>query len=219
MSAQPVRIALIDDHEFVLESFRLLLDLDPSFEVVGTATTAAEGRDLVLQARPDVAMFDLDFPGLNSFDVIPQLRDQRCASQIVLLTAHISDIFVHQAMQLGVAGYLLKNESAEFVRDAFRQIASGRHVFSTAVKSRILFNDETRKYEVRSNSPIFTLSMMQLSILRHIAAGRTVKEIARLLDRSEKSIDSHEYRIMHRLDVHDRVELCRYAIREGISVL
>jgi len=219
VSAGPIRIALVDDHRIVLDSFRSILDLDPAFEVVGTATTAEAGRDLVLQSRPDVALFDLQFSGLHAFDVLPQIHARHCRTKVVILTAHLTDAFVHQAILLDAAGYLLKQESAEFVRDALKQVARGRQVFSSAVKDRIVFNEVTQKYESCSTNPLFQLSIMQLSILRHLAGGKAVKEIAKLLDRSEKSIDSHKYRIMHRLGVHDRVELCRYAIREGVSIL
>lgn len=219
MNAGPIRIALVDDHQIVLDSFRSILELDPTIEVVGTATTAESGRDLVLQSRPDVALFDLQFSGLHAFDVLPQINERRCQTKIVILTAHLTDAFVHQAILLDAAGYLLKHESADFVRDALKQVARGRQVFSSAVKDRIVFNEVTQKYESCSTSPLRQLSIMQLSILRHLAGGKAVKEIARLLDRSEKSIDSHKYRIMHRLGVHDRVALCRYAIREGVSIL
>jgi DNA-binding NarL/FixJ family response regulator len=218
VNASPIRVALVDDHCVVLDSFRSILDLDPAFDVVGTANSAESGRDLVLEARPDVVLFDLEFPGLHAFDVLPQLHGH-CQTKIVILTAHLTDAFVHQAIQLDVAGYLLKHEPADLVRDALKQVARGRQVFSSAVKDRIVFNEVTQKYESCTMSPLLQLSMMQLSILRHLAAGKAVKEIARLLDRSEKSIDSHKYRIMHRLGIHDRVELCRYAIREGVSIL
>lgn len=219
MSNTSIRVVLVDDHCVVLDSFRSVLELDASFKVVGTATTAEAGRDLIQEARPDVALFDLEFPGLHAFDVLSQLREQHCTTKIVILTAHLSDAFVHQAIQLGASGYLLKNESADLVREALKQVARGRQIFSAAVRDRIVFNETTQEYESCTTGPLFKLSMMQLSILRHLAAGKTVKEIARLLDRSEKSIDSHKYRIMHRLGVHDRVELCRYAIREGVSIL
>jgi len=219
MSSDRIRITLVDDHQVVLESFRSILEADSSFEVLGTAATAEAGRALVSRTRPDVAVFDLELPGLHPYDVIPQLHSAGCPSKLVMLTAHFSVVLVHQAIQLGVCGYIMKHESADFVRDAFRAIAGGACVFSPSVEEHIVFNGKTQTYEVCSSSPILSLSMLQLTILRHLAAGRTVKEIGGVLGRSEKSIDSHKYRIMHRLGVHDRVELCRYAIREGISVL
>lgn len=217
--SRPIRVVLVDDHKIVLESFRSILALDHSFEIVGSATTADEGRNLVLKERPDLALFDLEFDGLHSFDVIPDFQAANCPVNVVILTAHQSDVLVHHAIHLGVSGYLLKHESPDFVRDALKEIAKGQQVFSTAVRDRLVFNPNEGRYEVCSSSPILTLSMMQLTILRHLAAGRSVKEIGRLLNRSEKSIDSHKYRIMHRLGVHDRVELCRYAIREGLSIV
>ena len=219
MDGSRVRVVLVDDHQMIVESFAALLQLDDRFDVVGTATSAEAGADLVLQLRPDVALFDVDFPGRDSFDVLPQVARRCPATRIVFLTGHLSDIFVSQAIRLKARGYVLKDEPATYVRDAIFRVARGEFVFSEAVRDRLVWDEETQSYEVKSDSMLCGLSIQQLSILRHLARGESVKQIAAMLDRSEKSIDSHKYRIMHRLGIHDRVELARYAIREGLTLV
>ena len=219
MDVSPIRVVIVDDHRVVVESLAALLDLVPEFSVVGTATTADEGAEVVLRVRPDVALFDVDFPGRDSFDVVPQLMKQAPSTMMAFLTAHLSDVFVSQAVRMGAHGYVLKDEPSAEVCSAIKRLHAGEYVFSDAVRDRLTWDAASDRYAVRADTMLCGLSVQQLSILRHLARGESVKEIARILDRSEKSIDSHKYRIMHRLGIHDRVELCRYAIREGLTVV
>lgn len=219
MDQPPIRVVIVDDHRVIVESLSALLDLTPDFCVVGTAITADEGAEVVLKARPDVALFDVDFPGRDSFDIVPQLMKQAPSTRMAFLTAHLSDVFVSQAVRMDARGYILKDEPSAEVCSAIKRLHAGEYVFSDAVRDRLMWDSTSNRYTVRADNMLCSLSVQQLSILRHLARGESVKEIARILGRSEKSIDSHKYRIMHRLGIHDRVELCRYAIREGLTVV
>lgn len=219
MDQPPIRVVVVDDHRVIVESLSALLDLLPDFTVVGTATAVDEGAEIVLRTRPDVALFDVDFPGRDSFDVMPQLMKRLPSTRMAFLTAHLSDVFVSQAIRMDVGGYLLKDEPSAEVCAAIKRLHAGEYVFSDAVRDRLTWDSVSGRYTVRADSMLCGLSVQQLTILRHLARGESVKEIARILGRSEKSIDSHKYRIMHRLGIHDRVELCRYAIREGLTVV
>lgn len=215
----PIRVLLVDDHQIVLEGLEAVASMDPEIEVVGKAITAKEGAELVKVLHPDVALFDVDFPGVDSFDLVPKLLRDCPRSRIVFLTAHLSDVFVHQAVQMAAHGYLLKEESARSVFGAVKRVCHGEHAFSTLVAERLKFDPATGKYTLKTDHKLYELTLHQLAILRHLARGESVKQIANALDRSEKSIDSHKYRIMHKLGIHDRVELARYAIREGLSLV
>lgn len=219
MDASPIRVVIVDDHQVVVESLASLLDLKPEFCVVGTANTADEGSEAVLRTRPDVDLFDVDFPGRDSFDIVPLLMKQAPSTKMAFLTAHLSDVFVSQAIRMKAHGYILKGEPSSEVCSAIKRLHAGESVFSDAVRDRLRWDESAGGYTVRADNMLCGLSAQQLSILRHLARGESVKEIARILGRSEKSIDSHKYRIMHKLGIHDRVELCRYAIREGLTVV
>ena len=219
MDGSPIRVVIVDDHRVVVESIAALLDLTSDFSVAGMATTADDGAELVLRERPDVALFDVDFPGRDSFDVLPQLMKRVPSTRMAFLTAHLSDVFVSQAVRMGVHGYVLKDESSAKFCSAIKRLHAGEYVFSDAVRDRLTWDAASEHYTLRVDNMLCGLNVQQLSILRHLARGESVKEIARILGRSEKSIDSHKYRIMHRLEIHDRVELCRYAIREGLTVV
>ncbi len=139
----------------------------------------------------------------------------------MFLTGHISDVFIHQAISMGARGYLLKGEPAISVVSAIRivQVHAGDYAFSETVRNRLVRDSQTGKYSICTESILCGLTLQQLSIMRHLARGESVKSIAHQFGRSEKSIDSHKYRIMHKLGIHDRVELARYAIREGLALV
>lgn len=216
MDASPI---IVDDHKVFVESLAALLDMDPAFTVVGTAYEADDGIETVVRTRPDVALFDVDFPGRDSFDVVPRLAKMVPQTRTAFLTAHVSDVFISQAIRMNARGYILKDEPSSEVRSAIQRIHAGEYAFSAAVRERLEWDAVTAEYSIRSNSMLCSLTVQQLSILRHLARGESVKEIATALGRSAKSIDSHKYRLMHRLGIHDRVELCRYAIREGLTLV
>lgn len=219
MRADAIRVVLVDDHEMVLDSLAARIGLDPDIEVVGTATTAQEGARITADLRPDVTLFDIDFPGVDSFDVIPALREAGCKTKIVFLTAHLSDLFVHQAMALKAVGYILKGDPVRAVTEGIKQVHLGGFAFSPSVQAKLNFDARNKSYSIKTERLLCALSIHQLAILRHLARGESVKQIALALTKSEKSVDSAKYRIMHKLDIHDRVELARYAIQEGLTLI
>jgi DNA-binding NarL/FixJ family response regulator len=111
----------------------------------------------------------------------------------------------------------LKGEPIHNLAEAFLRAAAGEKTFSPAVAERLNYDPQTKRYSVKSETPLSSLTGRQLEVLRHLARGESVKEIARQMHLSQKSIDSHKYRIMNKLGIHDRVELARFAIREGLS--
>jgi DNA-binding NarL/FixJ family response regulator len=137
MDASPIRVVIVDDHRVVVESLAALLDLTADFSVAGMATTADDGAELVLRERPDVALFDVDFPGRDSFDVLPQLMKRVPSTRMAFLTAHLSDVFVSQAVRMGVHGYVLKDESSAKFCSAIKRLHAGEYVFSDAVRDRL----------------------------------------------------------------------------------
>jgi DNA-binding NarL/FixJ family response regulator len=201
-NSRPIRVVLADDHKMVVESFSLLLNLERGCEVVGTVNTAERGVELVESLQPDIAVFDIDFPGRDSFDVVPDLIRSCPRTRIMFLTGHISDVFVHQAVSMGARGYLLKGEPAIAVVKAIRKVHAGDYAFSEPVRNRLVRDSQTGNYAVCTESALCGLTLQQLSIMRHLARGESVKSIAYQFGRSEKSIDSH-----------------KYAIREGLALV
>lgn len=217
-STRPVRVVVIDDHQMLADVLSEWLNAHPSIEVVGKTGDTDTALPLCLDLRPDVVLLDLNLPGRGTFDFADDLMQHLPQTRLVFLTGYLADVFVMQALRLRAAGYILKDEPASLVCNAVLRVMQGEQVYSSAVLQRLQFDTNTGRYVCRSQSELGMLTGRQLEVLRHLARGQSVKEIAQQMHLSQKSVDSHKYRIMNRLGIHDRVELTRFAIREGLAL-
>lgn len=217
MKTSQVRVVLVDDHAMVRESLAERLSVNPQIEIVGMACDSDEAFQVIAEQKPDVALLDVNLPGRGAFDLADEVVSRLPDTRLIFVTGYQSDVYLAQALKLNVAGYLLKGEPIDFLTDAILKAMSGGVTFSPAVAERLAYDPETQQYSLKAESPLTSLTGRQLEVLKHLARGESVKEIARLMHLSQKSIDSHKYRIMNKLGIHDRVELARFAIREGLS--
>ncbi len=213
----PIRVVLIDDHAMVLESLSARLSINPQIQVVGTANDCDEGFRVVLEHKPEVVILDVNLPGRGAFDLAEDLASRRPDTRLIFVTGYLADIYLEQALKLNAYGYLLKGEPIHILADAILKTRAGEKSFSADVLARLNFDSTTKTYSIKARSLLSMLTGRQLEVLKHLARGESVKEIAKLMHLSQKSVDSHKYRIMNKLGIHDRVELARFAIREGLS--
>ncbi len=184
--------------------------------VAGAVTDAESAFRLILDTRPDVAVVGLNLPGRGSFDMVADLAARQNETNVLFLTDHLSDVFIDEALRLNARGYLMKHESVETVVKSIRRVADGETCFSTEIEQRLEYDSQQKTYKLHTKGHLQRLTSRQLEVLRYLARGRSVKETAKEMHLSAKSVDSHKYRIMKNLGIHDRVELARYAIREGL---
>jgi DNA-binding NarL/FixJ family response regulator len=218
METAPIRVLLVDDHEMVLESLSSCFARHPAIHVVGTAHTSDQLEHIVRETQPQVVVLDLHLPGRGAFDAVADLREEQPDIKVLFLSGFLADVFVTQALRLRVNGYLMKGASVTALVDAIQRVAAGETVYAQEVESRITFDPVTRRDVAKNESDLSALTGRQLEVLRHLARGESVKEIATQMHLSQKSVDSHKYRIMNKLGIHDRVELARFAIREGLMI-
>lgn len=218
VTTDTTRIVLVDDHLVLLDALSARVQSDPMLEVVGTASNADDGLRLILETKPDIAILDVELPGRGSFDIANELASRQKETKIIFLTGYLSDVFIEQALRLKARGYLLKGEPIATLLDAINRVAKGEVCFSREVEERLAFDATKNRYMVHSECRLTSLTCRQLEVMRHLAKGQSVKEVAKAMHLSEKSVDSHKYRIMHKLGIHDRVELARFAIREGLTL-
>ncbi len=216
MTTNMIRVVLVDDHTTILEPLAARINQNEDLEIVGTATDSEKGLRIVLDENPDVVVLDVDFQGRGSFDVAKEISTRSKDTKIIFLTGYLTDVYIDQALKMNARGYLLKLEPPQVLIDSIRKVMNGEQCFSVDVLERLSFNNETNQYTIKAECRLSSLTSRQLEVLRYLAHGLSVKEVAAAMHLSEKSIDSHKYRIMHKLDIHDRVELARFAIREGL---
>ena len=218
MQPAPIRVYLVDDHLSLLQLLALHIDAAPDLELVGTSTDGQTAVEEVVRTKPAVVVLDVEIPGRGVFDVAVEIKERHPFAGLIFFTGYISDIFLEQALRVGARGYVLKGESVQTLVECIRRVAAGDFCFSSEAEQRMQYDSRAGQYALRSQSDLAALTTRQLEVLRHLARGSSVKEIARTMHLSEKSIDSHKYRIMNKLGIHDRVELARYAIREGLTL-
>jgi DNA-binding NarL/FixJ family response regulator len=207
-----MRVLLADDHTLVRAGIRSLLEAMPGVEVVAESGDGREALDLIAKHRPDVALLDIGMPGLSGLEVAKRASDESPRTKIVILSMHADATYVTQALRAGVAGYLLKGAAVSELPLAFQAVMRGE-TYLTPKVSRSVVEGFLRDTEP---VPVEGLTARQREILQMIAEGHSTKEIARVLNVSIKTIETHRSRLMDRLDIHDVPGLVRFAIRAGL---
>jgi DNA-binding NarL/FixJ family response regulator len=212
-----IKILVVDDHALVRGALCEHLQREPGLAVVATAATADEAITKTVECCPDVVLMDIDMPGMNCFNAARTIQSLRAETRIVFLSAFTHDRYIEQALEAKARGYLTKREPPEAVVAAIREVASGGAHFSEEVRSRIIIDDRGAKLASESKSRASALTTREIEILQYVARGLSKKEIAATAHLSVKTVDRHCANLMDKLDIHDRVELARFAIREGLA--
>ncbi len=215
MNNHPVRVLLVDDHCMFLDALRSALNSVPKFQVVGTATNAEEALHLAEELSPDVVVCDMEFPGSSGILLAAELHRRMPKTRTAVLSGFFSPARLESALKAHVHGYLLKTDAIEDLVVALENIANGQTHFSASIRDA-LTTDSAGKIVVKGTTGVADLSPLQLEILRHLALGLSVKQVAKLMHVTTKAIDNQKNRIMQRLDIHDRVLLARFAIEQGL---
>lgn len=221
MKAASIRVVLADDHALFRAGLRMLLEHTAGVEVVGEAGDGREAVRLTQKLRPDVVLMDISMPGLNGLEATAQISQDCREARVIVLSMHLTEQYVTQALRAGAAGYLLKDAAAAELEQAVRAVARGESYLSHEVSQKVI-NTYRRQLggggedEPHESAPVDPLTPRQREILQLIAEGHTSKQIAALLHRSEKTIEAHRIRLMNQLDIHDVAGLVRYAIRTGL---
>jgi DNA-binding NarL/FixJ family response regulator len=204
------RVLLADDHQIVRQGLRGIL-VAAGHEVIGEASDGREALKLARTLNPDIAVLDLSMPLLNGLDAAREMRRLAPDIKIILLTMYTDKGYVLQALRAGARGYVLKTQAAEDLISAIREILRGETYLSPGVAASVV--DAVLE---TSNEVADPLTARERQILQLVAEGNTTKEIARLLNVSFKTAESHRNHIMKKLDIHEVAGLVRYAIRQGL---
>lgn len=215
---KPITVLLADDHNVVREGLRTLLQLESDIEVVGEAETGRKAVRLTKELLPDVVVMDLAMPLLNGLEATKQILKEQPATRIVILSAHGDDAYVEQAIELGVAGYLVKQTSALVLAKAIREVFKGKKFFSPSI-ARQIENRQDSSFDGRargSKAKTLRLTSRETEILQLIAEGMANKQAAAELGISIKTVEKHRQHLMSKLNIHDTAGLTRYAVNAGI---
>jgi DNA-binding NarL/FixJ family response regulator len=214
-----ISVLLADDHQMFREMLATRLNREPDIQAVRMASNAEDAIAEALRLNPDVVLMDVDMPGLICFDAAQTIQARCPEARIVFLSAFLNDQYIERAIAVKAMGYVVKNEPSEAVIKAVRSAAAGKGYFSRSVQSRIVVDSDGARLPRSKRSRVSTLTSREVEVLRYIARGMARREIAQLMHISVNTVRCHIANVMEKLDIHDRVELARLAVREGLAEL
>ena len=209
------RVLLADDHALVRSGLRMVLDRQPDIEVVAEAGDGAEAVKLALSEDIDLAILDVAMPRLTGLQAAAELHIRRPDLHVLILSMHDNEQYFFEALKAGASGYVLKSAAERDLVEACRASMRGEPFLYPAAVTALVrdYLDRARRGEAAPKDP---LTPRELEVVKLIAEGHTTEEIAELLVISKKTVERHRANILEKLEMRNRVELTRYAIRHGL---
>lgn len=211
-----IRIMLADDHTLFRQGIRTLISVETDVEVIGEASNGAEAVDKCNELRPDVVLMDIGMPGLSSFEATRQIKKIRPDTKVVFLTMYDDEDYLVEGMEVGASGYVLKDSPAPQLVAAIRDVCRGGSYLSPRMLSQLVDDFRTRSKSPARAPRFSTLTAREREILKLLAEGNSVKEIANDLNLSVKTVEAHKFNLMRKLDIHNKAQLVQYAIQKKI---
>jgi len=206
----PIRVILADDHLIVRQGLRLVLEKE-QIEVLGEASDGVEAIRLIQELLPEIAVLDLDMPGLDGLAVLRQMARLSPQTRAIILTRHMEEPYAVAALRIGARGYVLKTQATTDLVAAIRHVDRGEVYLSPKISKAVV-----RAYLSNTDGPNDQLSVRERQVLQLVGEGHSTKKIASLLGISVKTADTHRTKLMEKLDIHQTAGLVRYAIRNGL---
>ena len=202
----PISVILADDHAIFRQGLMALLQTATGLALLGFAADGSEAWNLIEQLQPNVAILDISMPKMTGIEVTHRTIAAGYKTEVVLLTACADPCTAMEAQDAGAVGYVLKDHSFEELIMAVQIIATGGTFMTPAIRFKLR--------EMRQHGHMMPeLSSREREVAKHIAQGRTGKEIARIMNLSPRTVDTYRERLMEKLQVHTLAEVVRYAVR------
>ena len=214
----PARILIADDHTILRDGVRSLLNVVPNFEVIGEVDN---GKDAILSAgqlKPDVILCDISMPGTNGTEAIQRIKSRYPKINVLVLTVHKSEEYVHAALKAGASGYLLKDDTSDELINAINNILAGKIHLSSGICGNVVMGYlADQGNQTRSTSAVL-LTTREREVIKLIAEGYKNKDTAKYLSISLKTVEKHRSNLMKKLDLHSTSSITSYAINNGFLV-
>ncbi len=211
-----IRCIIVDDHTLFREGLRRVLESEGDIQVVGEGSDATQGLEEVRKFRPEVVLMDIGMPGLSSFEAARQIEKDCPGTRLIFLTMHEDEEYLLQCLEVGAFGYILKDAPAPKLISAVRDVSQGRKYLSPQILGKLVDDFRSRSQGRRGQPRGATLTPREREVVKMIAEGNSVKEIAALLGLSIKTVEAHKFNLMRKLDIHNKAQLVTYAIQKKI---
>ncbi len=210
-----IRLLLVDDHPIVRAGLRMLFLAEEDMEIVGEANSGEESLQAVRELQPDVVVMDVAMPGMSGIEATRRIKEASPDTAVLALTMHEDEQYFFEMLSAGASGYIPKRAAPDDLVSAIRVVSQG-NVFLYPTLAKLLVKDFLQRTESGLISGGEELTPREREVLTYIAEGYTSPEIAEALVISVKTVDRHRENIMRKLNLHNRVELVKYAIEKGL---
>jgi len=209
-----IRIVIADDHRLFRAGIKNLLNDDPSFEVVGEATTGEEAILVTRNLQPDILLMDIGMSGNENLEAMRQVLQDFPPTKVLMLTMHEDSALLQECLRAGVSGYIIKRAAESELVDAIYAVQRGIiYIHPTLMPSLVTPVQESSSKNPKLKQP---LTSREIDVLKLIVQGYTSKQIAEALTLSTRTVETHRSNIMDKLDLHSRVDLVRYASQHNL---
>ena len=215
-----IRLLIVDDHQIVRAGLRMLFVAEEDMSIVGEVGSGTEALQAVAELRPDVVIMDVAMPGMSGIEATRLIKQHAPEVAVLALTMHEDEQYFLEMLNAGASGYIPKRAAPDDLISAIRVVSQG-NVFLHATLAQFLINEVLHYGETHENAAKETpgkgnLTPREREVLRLTAEGLTSREIAQQLILSPKTVDRHRENIMAKLNLHNRVDLVKYAIERGL---
>jgi DNA-binding NarL/FixJ family response regulator len=213
----PFDIVLVDDHRLLRDGIKTILERGAEFRVVGETESGADAVQLCKKAAPDLVLMDIGLPGMNGIEATTEILRHCPGVKVVILSMYDDENSVVSALRSGARAFVLKKASSNELLDALRTVARGGSYLSSQVSDRLLARIQRGDLDTHERSPLASLSPRELQVLRHVAEGKTSKDIAVLLDLGLQTVRSYRKTMMKKLGVNNVAGLTQLALAAGLT--
>jgi DNA-binding NarL/FixJ family response regulator len=214
-----IRVLVTDDHAIVRDGVCALLALTGDIEAVGEATNGREALEMVTRLSPDIVLMDIVMPLMDGLEATRRIHKEFPETKVIVLTQYEDREYVLPAIEAGASGFISKASASSELISAIRSVYRGDSFLSPSI-ARLLVEDYRQiAREGKSKDTSEQLTDREREILKLLAEGHSTPEIARILVISPKTVERHKTNLMAKLDIHNRLDLFKYALRKGIIVV
>lgn len=210
-----IRLLLVDDHEIVRAGLRMLFSAEPEVEIIGEASSGEEAVSAVQDLAPDVVLMDVAMPGIGGVEATRRIKANHPQVAVLALTMHEDEEYFFEMLAAGASGYVPKRAAPDDLMSAIHIVRQG-DVYIYPSLARLLVKDFLHRSEASGPETREELTPREQEVLTYIAEGFSNREIADVLVISVKTVDRHRENLMRKLQLHNRVELVKYAIEKGL---
>jgi DNA-binding NarL/FixJ family response regulator len=213
MMGKQIRLVVVDDHAFLRDGVRALIEAQPDMEVVGEAADAKSALAVVAECLPEVVIMDIQLPDGNGIDTAVRILTDRPAIRVIILSGFLCPEDIHRSLKMGIFGYISKVTASSELIHAVRAVLEGKRFLCPEMATALLLEEQSKASD---EHPSTGLSEREKYLLRLVAEGKRNKEIAGELHVTAKSVETYRSRLMAKLACPSTAELVRYAIRQNI---